>query len=150
MLNLTVYPSWQHRRRVSPCAEPRTPRRGLNMRVLLVALLTLASVQEREKRSAQSAKLKKWAVELEALAEHLEAETRENGWNVRYGYVDRVPDPPLTVLVTIGGAEFARFVRDEVSIIGVFEDSGLQRFSNRHDAFDAAVKRRMARQKLRR
>jgi len=67
-----------------------------------------------------------------------------------YGHVDRVPHPPLTVLVTIGGAEFARFVRDEVGIIGVFEGGGLQRFSNRFDAFDAAVKRRMARQKLRR
>jgi len=59
-----------------------------------------------------------------------------------YGHVDRVPHPPLTVLVTIGGAEFARFVRDEVGIIGVFEGGGLQRFSNRFDAFDAAVKRK--------
>ena len=58
-------------------------------------------------------------------------------------------EPQLTVLVTIGGAEFARFVRNEVSIIGVFEGSEPQLFSNRYDAFDAAVKRRMARQKLR-
>jgi len=105
--------------------------------------------QEREKRWAQTLKLQKWAAELQALSQHLWDEDQENGWHVRYGHVDRVPDPPLTVLVTIDGAEFARFVRDEVSIIGVFEGGGLQRFSNRHDAFDAAVKRRIARQKLR-
>jgi hypothetical protein len=105
--------------------------------------------QEREKRWAQTLKLQKWATELQALSQHLWDEDRENGWHVRYGHVDRVPDPPLTVLVTIGGAEFARFVRDEVGIIGVFEGGGLQRFSNRFDAFDAAVKRRMGRQKLR-
>ena len=105
--------------------------------------------QEREKRWAQTLKLQKWAAELQALSQHLWDEDQENGWHVRYGHVDRVPDPPLTVLVTIGGAEFARFVRDEVGIIGVFEGGGLQRFSNRFDAFDAAVKRRMAQQKLR-
>ena len=97
--------------------------------------------QEREKRWAQTLKLQKWAAELQALSQHLWDEDQENGWHVRYGHVDRVPDPPLTVLVTIDGAEFARFVRDEVSIIGVFEDGGPQRFSNHLDAFDAVVKR---------
>jgi len=60
-----------------------------------------------------------------------------------------VNEPQLTVLVTIGGAEFARFVRNEVSIIWVLKGGEPQRFSNRLDAFDAAVKRRIARQKLR-
>jgi hypothetical protein len=105
--------------------------------------------QEREKRDEQSGKLQQWAVELEALAELLHAEDGENGWDVRYGYVDRVSVPPLTVLVTIDGAEFARFVRDEAGVIGLFEGGEPQRFSNRLAAFDAAVKRRMERQKLR-
>jgi hypothetical protein len=106
--------------------------------------------QECEKRWAQTLKLQKWAAELQALSQHLWDEDQENGWHVRYGHIDRVPEPPLTVLVTIDGAEFARFVRDEMGIIGVFEDGGPQRFSNHLDAFDAVVKRRFARQKLRR
>ena len=77
--------------------------------------------QEREKRGERSGKLHDWAVELEALAQHLYAEDRENGWKVRYGYVDRVPDSQLTALVAIDGAEFARFVRDGTGITGVFE-----------------------------
>ena len=55
----------------------------------------------------------------------------------------------LLTLVTIGGIEFARFVRDEHGIIGVFAGAGEpHRFTNRHDAFDAAVKRRIAKQRL--
>jgi len=60
-----------------------------------------------------------------------------------------VSDPPLTVLVTIDATEFARFVRDEAGIVGVFEGGEPQRFSSHLAAFDAAVKRRRARQNLR-
>src|SRR5262249_54966998 len=49
----------------------------------------------------------------------------------------------------IDGVEFARFVRDEGGILGVFEGGRPQRFSNRHDAFEATVKHRTGRQKLR-
>jgi hypothetical protein len=73
------------------------------------------------------------------------APIRQNGWHVRYGYVDQVRYPPPTALVMIGGVEFARFVRDE----GHPEDGKPQRFSNRHDAFEATLRQRMARQKLR-
>jgi hypothetical protein len=91
--------------------------------------------QERERRWAQTLKLQKWAAELKALGQHLWDEDKENGWHVRM-----VNEPQLAVLVTIDGAEFARFVRDEVSIIGVFEGGGPQRFSSQLDAFNAAVK----------
>jgi hypothetical protein len=123
--------------------------------------------QDQEHRRARTVKLQHWATELEALARQLEDADRENGWHVRYGYVDSVPDPPLTALVTIGGAEFVRFVRDELGIIGVFEDQRVtdgvirrmigtwlkaggrpERFADRYAAFDAAVKRRIARQKF--
>jgi len=73
--------------------------------------------QERERRWAQTLKLQKWAAELKALDQHLWDEDKENGWHVRM-----VNDPQLAVLVTIDGAEFPRFVRDEVSIIGVFDE----------------------------
>jgi hypothetical protein len=105
--------------------------------------------QQREKRTELSGQLQQRAIELEALAQYLRAEDRQNGWHVRYGYVDQVPYPPLTVLVMIAGVEFARFVRDEGGILGLFEDGKLHRFSNRHDAFEATVKQRMARQNLR-
>jgi hypothetical protein len=53
------------------------------------------------------------------------------------------------VLVMIGGVEFARFVRDEGGILGLFEGGKRQRFSHRQDAFEATVKQRTAREKLR-
>jgi hypothetical protein len=102
-----------------------------------------------EDYNERTGKQQKWVIELEALAKHLRAEDRKNGWHVRYGYFDPVPDPELTILVTIEGSEFARFKRHEAVIIGVFEEGKPLRFSNRFDAFDAAVKRRVLRQKLR-
>ena len=105
--------------------------------------------RQREKRDELSDQLQQRGIELEALAQYLRAEDRQNGWHVCYGYVDQVAYPPLTVLVMIGGVELARFVRDEEGIVGLFEGGKLQRFSNRHDAFEATVKQRTARQNLR-
>jgi hypothetical protein len=103
--------------------------------------------EERQQRLGRSAKLQKWETELRALAQQLWDEDTKNGWRVRYVYLGK-PDRRWTALVTIGGIEFARFVRDEHGIIGVFAGAGKpQRFTNRHDAFDAAVKRRIAKQR---
>jgi hypothetical protein len=104
--------------------------------------------RERQRRLWRSAKLQKWETELRALAQQLWDEDSKNGWHGRYVYLGK-PDPQWTALVTIGGIEFARFVRDEHGIIGVFVGAGEpHRFTKRHDAFDAAVKRRIARQRL--
>jgi hypothetical protein len=45
--------------------------------------------------------------------------------------------------VTINGAGFVCFARDELGIIGVLASGEPQRFSDRYEAFDAAVKRRI-------
>ena len=89
---------------------------------------------------AQSQKLQYWAKELQALGKMLWDEDSQNGWTVPPIKVE----PQLTVLVMIRKHEFARFVRDEEGIVGVFNDGGPERFANRQDAFDATVKRRIA------
>jgi hypothetical protein len=100
-----------------------------------------------ERRDEQTGKLQHWANELRELAEQLFAEDRANGWHVRYGQLaDHGGE--LMALITIDRKEFARFTRDEAGIIGVLEGGKPVRFANRHDAFDVAVKRRMARDKF--
>jgi hypothetical protein len=100
--------------------------------------------EERERRWAQTSKLHDWAVELKALGKMLWDADSENGWHVPP--IKR--EPQLMVLVMMDGAEFARFTRDEMGIVGVFSDGKPHRFANRHEAFDAAVKRRMDRAKF--
>jgi hypothetical protein len=69
----------------------------------------------------------------------------ENGWHVPP--IKR--EPQLTVQVTIDGAEFASFTRDEVGFLGLFGGTGEpKRFATKEDAFDAAVKRRIAQARL--
>jgi hypothetical protein len=101
--------------------------------------------QERERRQARTSKLHDWAIELEALAQQLWKEDSKNGWHVRYL---GEPEPQLTIVVTINGVEFARFVRDEQGIIGVFKGGKPERFIDRNAAFDATVNRRIALQRL--
>jgi hypothetical protein len=91
----------------------------------------------------RTAALQHWETELRALAQQLEDEDHRHGWVVRYRHLGKPRQ--LTAVVTIDGAGFASFTRDELGIIGVFEAGEPQRFSDRHDAFDAAVKRRIAR-----
>jgi hypothetical protein len=98
-----------------------------------------------ERREAQTTRLRQWEAELRALAQHLEDQDHQNGWVVRYRYLGEPRQ--LTAVVTIGGVEFARFSRDEAGIIGVLEGGEPERFTNRYEAFNAAVKRRIARQK---
>ena len=99
--------------------------------------------QARKRRYVRSGKLQDWAKELKALADQLWNEDSENGWNVSYS-----TEPQLTARVTIDKVEFARFVRDEAGITGVFGAGKPVRFDNWQDAFDATVKRRIGREKL--
>ena len=87
-----------------------------------------------------------WETELRALAQQLEDEDHQNGWVVRYRYLGEPRQ--LTAVVTINGVGFACFTRDQTGIIGVFEAGEPQRFANRYDAFNAAVRRRIAQQRL--
>jgi hypothetical protein len=96
--------------------------------------------EARDRRREQTGKLQKWAKELQALGQMLWDEDRQNGWTVQP--IKR--EPQLTIQVMIRKREFARFVRDEEGIVGVFNDGEPERFANRQDAFDAAVKRRIA------
>ena len=64
--------------------------------------------RQREKRDELSDQLQQRGIELEALAQYLRAEDRQNGWHVCYGYVDQVAYPPLTVLDMIGGHDLWR------------------------------------------
>jgi hypothetical protein len=89
------------------------------------------------------AALQHWETELRALAQHLEDEDHQHGWVVRYRYLGEPRQ--LTAVVTIDGVGFACFTRDELGIIGVFDTGEPQRFSDRYEAFDTAVKRRIAR-----
>src|SRR5947207_9268196 len=101
--------------------------------------------EARDKRWARTGKLQDTEKELRALAQQLYAEDSENGWHVRY-----IADPYMHALVTIDGKEFARFSRDEAGLIGVFCGTGKpERFATKEAAFDAAVRRRIARRKLR-
>jgi hypothetical protein len=99
--------------------------------------------QERELRDQRTAALQYWETELRELAQQLEDEDQQNGWVVLYRFLLLEPRQ-LTAVVTIDGVGFARFMRDELGIIGVFEAGEPQRFADRHDAFGTAVKRRMA------
>jgi len=89
--------------------------------------------QERERRWARTEALQRWETELRALAHMLWDADQENGWRVRYGYLDWPdPDPQMTALLTMiqDDTELARFVRNEHAIIGVFVGAGEpQRFS---------------------
>jgi hypothetical protein len=98
---------------------------------------------EDSEKGQRTAALQHWETELRTLAQHLEDEDHQNGWVVRYRYLGEPRQ--LTAVVTIDGVGFARFTRDELGIIGVFESGDPQRFSDRYDAFDAAVKRRITR-----
>jgi hypothetical protein len=51
-------------------------------------------------------------------------------------------------VITINGAEFARFSRDQIGITGAFDGGEPLRFTDRNAAFDAAVERRIAKQRL--
>jgi hypothetical protein len=102
------------------------------------------SPTEKQERERRTAALEHWETELRALAQQLEDEDQQNGWVVRYRFLGEPRQ--LTAVVTIDGVGFACFTRDELGIIGVFESGAPQRFSDRYDAFDAAVKRRIARQ----
>jgi hypothetical protein len=108
--------------------------------------------QGRERRWAPTTALQRGETELRALAHMLWDADHENGRRVRYGYLDWPDlDQQMTALVTMiqDDTELARFVRDEHGIIEVCAGAGVpQRFANRHDAFDAAVKCRIARQGL--
>ncbi|WP_409560143.1 hypothetical protein [Hyphomicrobium sp. MC8b] len=99
--------------------------------------------EARERRWVQTRKLQLHASELENLAKMLWDEDSQNGWNVRY-----LQSPQLTALITIGGREFARFVRDENGLIGIFVDDEPHRFENKEAAFDEAVRRRLTRDEL--
>jgi hypothetical protein len=94
---------------------------------------------------SRTAALQHWEAELRALAQHLEDEDHQNGWVVRYRHLGEPRQ--LTAVVTIDGAVFACFSRDPIGITGVFEGGEPQRFTNRYEAFDAAVERRIARQR---
>jgi hypothetical protein len=96
--------------------------------------------QALDRRWAQTVRLQDWATELLALGKMLWDEDSANGWTVPP--IKR--EPQLTVLVMIGAREFARFTRDESGIVGVFGNGKPQRFANRQEGFDAAVKRRIA------
>jgi hypothetical protein len=89
-----------------------------------------------------TAALQHWEGELRALAQQLEDEDQQYGWVVRYRYLGNPRQ--LTAVVTIDRVGFACFTRDALGIVGVFESGEPQRFSDRDDAFDAAVKRRLA------
>jgi hypothetical protein len=102
--------------------------------------------QEQERRNERTAALQRWETELRSLAQQLEDEDHQNGWVVRYRHLGEPRQ--LTAFVTINGTEFARFSRDELGIIGILEGGEPQRFANRRDAFNAAVKRRIARRRL--
>jgi hypothetical protein len=99
--------------------------------------------EERERRWEQSRKLQGWADELKALGKKLWDEDSENGWEVP----PIAREPQLTVRLLIDGVEFARFVRDETGLIGVFEGGEPKRYASADAAFDDAVKRRMWREK---
>jgi hypothetical protein len=101
--------------------------------------------RRRERLDQRIAALEHWEAELRALAEQLEDEDHQYGWVVRYRYLGEPRQ--LTAVVTIDGVKFAHFTRDELGIVGVFETGEPQRFSDRHDAFGAAVKCRIARRK---
>jgi hypothetical protein len=104
--------------------------------------------QKHKRRWARTVKLQQWKTELKALAQMLDEADRENGWQVSYGYVDKTdPDPKMTAFA-IGGAEFARFVRGRGRHYrGDLRDRP-QWFTNRQDARDAAVQRRIERDRF--
>jgi hypothetical protein len=99
--------------------------------------------REREQHGQRTAALQHWETELRELAQQLEDEDHKYGWVVRYRYLGE--QRQLTAVVTIDGAVFACFLRDEKGIIGVIEGGESQRFADRYTAFDTAVKRRIAR-----
>jgi hypothetical protein len=101
---------------------------------------SISGSEDLEKRRASA--LQHWEMELRALAQHLEDEGHQNGWVVRYRHLGQPRQ--LTAVITINGAEFARFSRDQIGIIGVFDGGDSVRFGDRYEAFDAAVKRRIA------
>ena len=102
--------------------------------------------EERKRCDKQTAALQHWETELRALAQQLEDADDQNGWVVRYRHLGEPKQ--LTAVVTIDGTEFARFSRDQTGITGAFGCGEAVRYADRYTAFNAAVKRRIARQRM--